>query len=824
MAIDHTHDFFNQTTYPLVTPQAGDVSILGRAGMPHTWTIGGMASAGLDYVANSINVAPVAKTSGTPSPGETYIGPAHTGLTPAEWVSIYESFANTVQFLAGNILLQRARRIVAPAYASTGAPPGALTNNPAYSVDVPAAIGSGFSLLFAAINPPQCVVASSATPPTNVFSVSAFIKPSAVDGDGYGAILASVNARAVGTALGNGLYLRQIGANYYLCYTQNGIDVVSTTAIALNVWTHVGLTCDGRTLTFYVNGVAAGVITPDPVTIGTPNPLQFSLVGCDGGAATSRFIGRIDETRVYLKTVLLNTDMVALSAGNLVVGTPDVYYKFNEGSGLVALNAGRSIITEAETVEVSDAPIMGTNVQIVDAYSQVFRNKVRISAGGLLMDIAPPLTPRRGLISLGSGGFGEQAGGGSGNFNGNPAGTHLAINSASNFAGNMIDVQRGGVSKFTANATGVGFGTSNPLAKSHTLQENMGLEIYRLQSGRSAWTPMQQKFLNQCFTLNATAVPLHTINTTNNTTTLFEALVMAKCISTNGGDAVGVSGVWKVSVRADTDGAGVVTRGAVKTISSDLSAGAATWTVSFNSLQNNNLSLTVAGDAFSGISWQLVDAKISTLGQGTVLALDFFKDTNGVNLAAHAMDVGTGWTMVPNGLGSAPGAAGNYTIQFNSARAEIVGSPAPTDWATTDLGAAMGNGVEITLIGTRNSGDPVIILGYIDQNNWLCAFLNQDAPAPPNGGTFAFAWMNNGSESEDTLSPLGTTTGAFQMKASRRGKFITITVNGLSKTWDISVAVGLDFYNKIAASTKCGFGGNKDNANFMYGFMAVTAP
>ncbi|MEI6316748.1 MAG: tail fiber domain-containing protein, partial [bacterium] len=63
---------------------------------------------------------------------------------------------------------------------------------------------------------------------------------------------------------------------------------------------------------------------------------------------------------------------------------------------------------------------------------------------------APTATSTYGLVSIGNGGF---ALGGS-NFNGTATGTQIALNATSTFAGNLIDLQVGGVSKFKIDSSG----------------------------------------------------------------------------------------------------------------------------------------------------------------------------------------------------------------------------------------------------------------------------------------------------------------------------------------------------------------------------------
>lgn len=62
----------------------------------------------------------------------------------------------------------------------------------------------------------------------------------------------------------------------------------------------------------------------------------------------------------------------------------------------------------------------------------------------------PPSTANNGLLNLGSGGF---AGGGT-NFIGSASGTHIALNAPAAYAGNLVDLQVAGVSKFKVDGSG----------------------------------------------------------------------------------------------------------------------------------------------------------------------------------------------------------------------------------------------------------------------------------------------------------------------------------------------------------------------------------
>ena len=63
---------------------------------------------------------------------------------------------------------------------------------------------------------------------------------------------------------------------------------------------------------------------------------------------------------------------------------------------------------------------------------------------------APTATTTYGLVSIGNGGFAH----GGTNFNGSATGTQIALNAATGFSGDLIDLQTGGNSKFSVDASG----------------------------------------------------------------------------------------------------------------------------------------------------------------------------------------------------------------------------------------------------------------------------------------------------------------------------------------------------------------------------------
>ena len=88
----------------------------------------------------------------------------------------------------------------------------------------------------------------------------------------------------------------------------SGTNILSSTALAANVWAHLAATYDGSTLRLYLNGMQVASKSQTGLLATSANPLQIggdSLYG-------QYFTGRIDEVRVYntaLGAAAIQTDM-----------------------------------------------------------------------------------------------------------------------------------------------------------------------------------------------------------------------------------------------------------------------------------------------------------------------------------------------------------------------------------------------------------------------------------------------------------------------------------------------------------------------------------
>jgi hypothetical protein len=121
-------------------------------------------------------------------------------------------------------------------------------------------------------------------------------------------------------------------------YTRNtGAWVYSTGIVPENTWTHVAITLNAGTLTFYINGVASGTASvtfsqdAQPMNIGRQQPTF---------CACNHFNGTMDELRLWN---VVRTPAQMLTNMNNTIPTNSAglvaYYKFDEGTGTSTADA-----------------------------------------------------------------------------------------------------------------------------------------------------------------------------------------------------------------------------------------------------------------------------------------------------------------------------------------------------------------------------------------------------------------------------------------------------------------------------------------------------
>jgi len=91
---------------------------------------------------------------------------------------------------------------------------------------------------------------------------------------------------------GYGIY--QVGSSWGVLY--GGVNLSAVAPLVLNQWTDLALVRDGGTTTLYVNGVAFNVATP------APNPVAGNILIGANQSGTERFVGVLDEGRVFTFT------------------------------------------------------------------------------------------------------------------------------------------------------------------------------------------------------------------------------------------------------------------------------------------------------------------------------------------------------------------------------------------------------------------------------------------------------------------------------------------------------------------------------------------
>jgi Concanavalin A-like lectin/glucanases superfamily/Ig-like domain CHU_C associated len=148
----------------------------------------------------------------------------------------------------------------------------------------------------------------------------------------------SLNANNNGNKMG--FYTRGTGAWVY-----------STVAVPQNTWTHVAITLNAGTLTFYINGVASGTAA---VTFSQDNKAMNIGRQQPTFCVCNHFNGGMDELRLWnvVRTPAqiqanMNSGVSANSAGLVA------YYKFNESSGNLTIdetsNRNSGILTNGPT-------------------------------------------------------------------------------------------------------------------------------------------------------------------------------------------------------------------------------------------------------------------------------------------------------------------------------------------------------------------------------------------------------------------------------------------------------------------------------------------
>ena len=163
---------------------------------------------------------------------------------------------------------------------------------------------------------------------STTFTMEAWVKYSGsnstiVDKGNYD-FLWELNANSNGNKLG--YYERNTGWKY------------STGIVPENIWTHVAITLQSGTLTFYINGVASGTAAvasafqdTEPMNIGRQQPTACVCNHFNGSMDELR-LWNVVRTQVQLQSNMTNS--VPTNSAGLVA-----YYKFDEGTGTTTADA-----------------------------------------------------------------------------------------------------------------------------------------------------------------------------------------------------------------------------------------------------------------------------------------------------------------------------------------------------------------------------------------------------------------------------------------------------------------------------------------------------
>ncbi len=168
---------------------------------------------------------------------------------------------------------------------------------------------------------------------TNQFSVSTWFKSSTIASDQD-----LIRNDAGNGDRGVGLLLR---SSKLLGYTYNGAvrTIAGNTTLASNTWYYATVTYDGAALKVYLNGSVDGSLS----TTGNVTLSSTSFVfGTYGGGAF--LTGALDDTKIYDYPRTQKQIVEDMNAGHPAPGSPVgsqvAYWKFDEGQGTTAYNAG----------------------------------------------------------------------------------------------------------------------------------------------------------------------------------------------------------------------------------------------------------------------------------------------------------------------------------------------------------------------------------------------------------------------------------------------------------------------------------------------------
>jgi hypothetical protein len=138
------------------------------------------------------------------------------------------------------------------------------------------------------------------------------------------------------------------------------VGTVSYAAVEKDSWTHVTVTYDGTTLRLYLNGTEVKTLA----TTGSLPAVSSVVLGKDSQTACCYFLGKLDELRIWSKSLTL--DEVRAGMSDCIDGRESnlaAYYRFDDGAGSTALSdiSGNNHNGALITMDITNDWVMGTS-------------------------------------------------------------------------------------------------------------------------------------------------------------------------------------------------------------------------------------------------------------------------------------------------------------------------------------------------------------------------------------------------------------------------------------------------------------------------------
>jgi hypothetical protein len=180
-------------------------------------------------------------------------------------------------------------------------------------------------------------------PALNNFTISAWVYPSDLTN---GKIISSSNFE-----------LTLVGGS--IKFQSASVGIVSY-GIEQGSWTHVTITYDGATLRLYLNGTEVKTFS----AMGLIPAVNAVLLGKDSQGACCYFSGKIDELRIWSKSLTL--DEVRAGMSDCIEGREAqlvAYYRFDDGGGSTALSdiSGNNHNGMLTNMDITNDWVMGTS-------------------------------------------------------------------------------------------------------------------------------------------------------------------------------------------------------------------------------------------------------------------------------------------------------------------------------------------------------------------------------------------------------------------------------------------------------------------------------